>query len=334
MARDFKNHNADIWYNGFRNESSVYSIFPVTIAAWVWVENNAADMWIAGCLSSGDKNASYFDIGIQGTTLKASADAKHGIGYRRSLSTGNITLKKWHHVAGVFTAGAPATTNATRLVYLDGVAGSIQSTATTHGTDPNWTVIGSRDGDGSTDRSLDGRIMWPSFWTTDLSVGEIQELARGVPPNKVRPNDLASWVRCDEQSMPSSYASVVDSADPSQTWVENAHNITITSIDWAAGVTTMTSSENLFLNQHVRVDNVSSTGPGTFDTPNARLHFQIVNTSLFHGPVIDPGVEDASSADDGRVSGRIMMGDGPTQATLPAGPKTLRTSPYSFRTSP
>jgi len=95
----------------------------------------------------------------------------------------------WNHVAAVFASSA------SRLAYLNGVAGTVNTTDVTPATTPDRTAIGVQiKSDGS--RSNGATVEYLSeaaIWNVALTAAEILQLAAGYSPLFVRPESLIAY---------------------------------------------------------------------------------------------------------------------------------------------
>jgi len=179
MARDF---NGSTGY--LENAAALVTTQPLTLAGWYNTDAAATAQTVLAI----DTNAgsarwqillqSTGAVGAQSTsTANASVTSSGG-----SYSTGT-----WEHIAGVFTS------DTSRLVYLNGTAGTANTTSRAV-TGIDRTHIGVRYGGGTLASYFNGLLAELGIWNVALDAVEIAMLAKGVSPLFVRPASLVSYV--------------------------------------------------------------------------------------------------------------------------------------------
>ena len=113
--------------------------------------------------------------------IQVTAEAGGGI----AVSGSGYTINTWHHAGGVFA------TSTSRTAYIDGVAGSANTTSTTQAGLDN-TTIGYLDID-SNFNFMSGRIAEAAIWNVVLTSDEMAVLAKGYSPLFVRPESLVGY---------------------------------------------------------------------------------------------------------------------------------------------
>lgn len=99
-------------------------------------------------------------------------------------STGSISANSLNHIAVVSTGIA------SRAVYLNGTAGSTQTTSIGAITGVTRTTIGSLFQTGARSSYFNGQVGDAAMWTVALGATEITALAKGADPRTVRPGSL------------------------------------------------------------------------------------------------------------------------------------------------
>jgi hypothetical protein len=183
MARSFTAGSSEL----LECSTAVKTTVPVTICAWVnFAALPAAAMVIASLNNT--SNVSRVALIIQGTgassfigaqTVNSSAGSVIG-------SSGSApSTNTWTHVAAVFAS------NASRTAYINGVAGTTETTSRVLDT-PTNTTIGARHGP-TTTQYLTGSVAEVSFYNSALATVDIQRLADKVWTPTVKPNNLLCY---------------------------------------------------------------------------------------------------------------------------------------------
>ena len=87
---------------------------------------------------------------------------------------------KWYHAVGVWAS------TASRQVYVDGAAGTVETTSRATSA-PDSATIGSR---ADATSYFNGHLFWPAIWACALTHTEILALAQGADPRTIRPHSL------------------------------------------------------------------------------------------------------------------------------------------------
>lgn len=155
---------------------------PFTFSCWVYLDAlppaaNAAAMFIGE--SSTILNRHFLQVTSSGLALVAS---KAGAGVVSSTLGPTLQIKKWHHIAGVWTSS----TNRNHAV--DGVFGTANTTSIIP-TGINSTAIGVINS--STQVSwFPGHIRQPAVWNVAFSPGEVSLLANRTHPKRIKLGNL------------------------------------------------------------------------------------------------------------------------------------------------
>lgn len=111
------------------------------------------------------------------------AEGNYGGTTGTSQSSSTLSTGTWYHVAGIFNG------NASRTVYVDGIAGTTNTTAITTANYSRPTV-GTRNRAGTFGAYFDGKVAECAVWTVALNDDEIVSLARGFRASLIRPLSL------------------------------------------------------------------------------------------------------------------------------------------------
>lgn len=166
---------------------------PCTIACWfrTQVPTGTTRTMVSLDTAAGSARVS---LRLDGTNalVAAQADAANTL---VSGTVGTTLASTWHHGAAVFTS------NTSRTAYLDGVAGSANTTSNTF-TAPNSVRIGARVATGTAGDYMGGRVAEVGVWSAALTASEIQSLASGISPLMVRPQSLVFYAPLSSDGNP------------------------------------------------------------------------------------------------------------------------------------
>jgi hypothetical protein len=110
-----------------------------------------------------------------------------------SAAGGTMTPGVWHHVGGVFSS------NASRIAYLDGTAGSAETTSRIPA-NVDCVLLGAGLISASTvNLPWDGGLIEWAIWNVALTADEMAMLAAGVHPRRIRPANLVWRQASDDQ---------------------------------------------------------------------------------------------------------------------------------------
>lgn len=183
MARSFNGTSDYLIY-----ATAIRTTTPLTFACWAkWntLGTNTMLMTIGDNASTTtllnrfrlNKNAS--DI-LQAAAANTTTSGNSASGTIAATNT-------WYHCAAVFTSST------SRLGYLDGVAGTANTTSITPGSLDDTTIGASTFGSGSVGTYMNGQIAEAGIWSVALTADEIASLAKGVSPNFIRPASLLAY---------------------------------------------------------------------------------------------------------------------------------------------
>ncbi len=187
MARLFVNASSQyLEYAG-----AIVSAPPFTIATFGWIDNFDSYQTLVSLTDPDTQNIHELYI----TTNERISALSNSGSSSQSQSTG-VQAQQWHHFTGVWA------TTTSRLVYLDGVAGSentdnVAPTVTT-------TNVGVEKFNSGTAGLLDGSLAEMGIWNVALTVAELLILAAGYSPLFVRPQNLTLYmplIRDDDEDI-------------------------------------------------------------------------------------------------------------------------------------
>ena len=167
--------------NQFLEVGSAVVNRPCTMAVWAYLDNvtNVRDFVSVSSKTQLavlrlNVNATQFRIADQGNV---NAVANGGI----------VSANVWNHYAGVFASGS------SRTPYTNGVAGA-ENTTTVAAITPTFTNIGAfYAGTATAIQFMDGLIAEVGIWNAALTAAEIASLAKGMTPDKIRPQNLVFY---------------------------------------------------------------------------------------------------------------------------------------------
>lgn len=178
-------------FDGSNDEAQTAAVpvsnYPFTIACWFNANNVTANGALAGiCDDSGTGNFHMLEAsGAQAGDPVSAYTQAGGAGGRNSTST-SYSASVWNHGAGVWASATD------RRVFLNGGGKATQATSRAYGT-PNRTFVGSLHHSSPTE-FFPGRIAEVGFWNAALTDAEINALARGVNPLRIRPGNLILYL--------------------------------------------------------------------------------------------------------------------------------------------
>ena len=175
MAYDFNGTNQ------FLEVGSAVVNRPCTMAVWAYLDNvtNPRDFVSV----SSKTQLAVLRLNVNGTQYRI-ADQ----GNVNAVANGGIvSANVWNHYAGVFASGS------SRTPYTNGVAGA-ENTTTVAAITPTFTNIGAfYAGTATAIQIMDGLIAEVGIWNAALTAAEIASLAKGMTPDKIRPQNLVFY---------------------------------------------------------------------------------------------------------------------------------------------
>ena len=183
MSRSFNGTSDYLIYSG-----AAVTAVPLTMACWAKWNNLATATML---MTIGD-NASTTSLLNRFRLNKNASDAILAAAANTTTSgnstAGTVTATNtWYHCAGVYTSAT------SRTGYLDGVAGTANTTNLTPTSLDDTTIGASTFGSGSVGTYMDGQIAEAAIWNVALTAAEIASLAKGMSPLMVRPASLISY---------------------------------------------------------------------------------------------------------------------------------------------
>lgn len=189
MARKFSGSSANYLEALAR---APLNALPVTISAWVSPNLTLINGATSAFLSIGPSAAANrLQCTVTGTvgneTFQFSARNTSDVSGAAQSPTG-LKNNTWAHFAGV----TPSTTS--RTAYLNGVAGTTNTTSI-DSTPSAWsrTVIGARRDSVGIGLPIFAEVADVAIWNIELTTREIQLLATGVSPLRIRPDKLVAY---------------------------------------------------------------------------------------------------------------------------------------------
>ena len=165
-------------------DEAVATAVPITMACWFNSTLTATAQTLMGLFNSGDDGV-YMRLKIGEVASNVSAESRSSLAGPSQSNKGNYVANTWHHAAGVWA------TVSSRTAYLDGAAGTAETTSITP-SGLNRTGIG-RLGRPSALHYMSGMIAWPAFWSVALDASDIAKLACGASPLTVKPESLLQF---------------------------------------------------------------------------------------------------------------------------------------------
>lgn len=155
---------------------------PKTLACWFNSDSTNVNRHLVGLYAGtvGTLEAPSLALRITSTALVQARSDNTG-GSNASSTTATYSLNTWHHGAAVFASSS------SRTAYLDGVAGTENTTTRATGGALDNLILGSNSG-----ATLDynGRLAEIAVWDVALDAAEIAALAKGFRPSLIRPHKL------------------------------------------------------------------------------------------------------------------------------------------------
>jgi len=172
--------------SNYFNRGDAIATPPMTISAWWYVTGWGADyQCIAqiGRMGSSDHRHNI-SIGPSGDAFATCFSRSTGSD-RSEIAISAADHNKWNHQVGVWRS------NADRQVYLNGVAGVVNTTSI-NPTSLSTTSIGARTDSAEPGTTM--RIAEVGFWDIALGADDIAALAKGCSPLMVRPDHLIEYM--------------------------------------------------------------------------------------------------------------------------------------------
>lgn len=186
MAVQFTQSNSEYLHV----DSSPVTDVPLSMSCLFNSDNSGARqtlMW------NGDKDSGshYFMLWLDGAdqiSTNAVVATERSGNEGQATSSGSYTAGTWHQGGAVYTS------HTSRTAYIDGAAGSPETTDTGVINASDRISIG-RAGDNSPDWYMDGKIAEAAIWNVALTDAEMAILGAGKSPLFVRPGSLVFYDR-------------------------------------------------------------------------------------------------------------------------------------------
>jgi hypothetical protein len=195
MARSFNGSSDLITLSG----GFVANASAITFSAWFSTSSATSFIDVFSNSSTGDASNTFSVLQVN-----AAGAGTLGMVWRdpaavNAIATVGSTANNgaWHHGAGVQTGLS------NRVAYLDGIAGTADTTAVVSMAGAIDTArIGCVTRAGASVGFFPGSIADVACWNVALSQAEVAALARGVRPGAIRPANLLGWWPLDSYGHP------------------------------------------------------------------------------------------------------------------------------------
>jgi hypothetical protein len=165
---------------------------PFTMVCWFNPTNVSTDGALMSIGNSAGSNR--FQMNMNGATGGDTiAISSVGASTATSSSTNLFTANRWHHAAAVCAS------NASRIIYLNGVQGTPNTTSITVA-GVNNIMIGGRWNGGNRGFFANTKIAEVAIWNIALTNDEVLSLSKGFAPYLIRPMNLRFYNRCLRRS--------------------------------------------------------------------------------------------------------------------------------------
>jgi len=155
---------------------------PLTIACWFYSSSTTTPQRLVGVINP--TTWARWDINLRGQAgATVGASAFTGSTINSAATTTSYTANTWSHACGVFTS------DSSRTAYLN-AAGTGSTAVNASVTGVSAIRVGVVQDSNGLSQYLAGRIAEVGIWSAELTVAEINSLARGVSCDKVRPQSL------------------------------------------------------------------------------------------------------------------------------------------------
>jgi len=192
MARLFTAANSE----RFVVSELVRGVSPVSMGCWFFAVNASSDDYAMLQLTDQSSPNNFFRLGFAGA--RGNSDFREimafvgGTADSDAALTPATVLNEWHHACAVF----PDVNS--RTAFLDGVP-ALTTTTISHPTGIDAMDVGF-EGDLTSGDPWDGRLAHVAVWDIALTTADVEMLAAGISPLKVRPNNLIFYAPLRLQS--------------------------------------------------------------------------------------------------------------------------------------
>jgi hypothetical protein len=158
---------------------------PMTIAAWFYPTQSLVQVLVCIGQNSGTyRNQLTYDGDVLGRPIRAFAV---GTGGSFQAQGGSTTLNEWNHACAVFGSAT------SREIFAGGASGATNTSNVGTQNAATGTQIGARTASNSTGFYFNGNIAEIGIWNAALTAAEIASLAKGMTPDKIRPQSLVFY---------------------------------------------------------------------------------------------------------------------------------------------
>jgi hypothetical protein len=159
---------------------------PFTLACWFNTADITNQQTLLGIqnLSNGHRSNIFASGNLASDPVQAATTIGGTVGISNRIG---YSANTWHHCAGVFL------TTASRTVYLDGAAGTTNTTSLSPSYGTPTVGIGARHSGTSWGIFSDANTAECGIWNVALTAAEIASLAKGMTCDKVRPQSLVFY---------------------------------------------------------------------------------------------------------------------------------------------
>ena len=168
--------------NQFLEVGSAVVNRPCTMAVWAYLDNVTNPRDFVSVSSKTQLAVLRLNVNTGGQYRIADQGNVNAV-----ASGGIVSANVWNHYAGVFVSGS------SRTAFTNGVAGA-ENTTTVAAITPTFTNIGAfYAGTATAIQFMDGLIAEVGIWNSALTAAEIASLAKGMTPDKIRPQNLVFY---------------------------------------------------------------------------------------------------------------------------------------------
>ena len=183
MAYNFNGTNQSL-----QTSSAPASVLPVTMACWFNSTSATASQTLLSIAHSTNAflGPRLIAAGSEvGDPIRADYTIGASTGAARTSS--GYSANTWHHACGVYP------TSASRTAYLDGGNNATDTTSVAGSLAVNALTVAGRFNVGSIGLITVGVIAEVGIWNAALTAAEIASLAKGMTPDKIRPQNLVFY---------------------------------------------------------------------------------------------------------------------------------------------
>lgn len=185
MAYNFSGANND----RIEVSTSPAATLPITLSCWARRVSSTVAGYTVWSMSNFNGAARCFALEFRPSTTNSPVAGRFAIsnGVTR-VTTGTTAADTWYHLAFVLTSSTDAT------IYLDGTTSANTAGPVDTGWGANNITIGIQRQSGGYTQTHNGDVAECAIWTAALTAAEIESLAKGFSPAKVRPQSLDTYV--------------------------------------------------------------------------------------------------------------------------------------------